>query len=516
VPEPHTGLEGRTAELAKLVAAAQDKSATAIGIFGRAGCGKTSLALALARQLAPRYPDGQVVVKLRPANGAMAAAVALGQVIHAVDPLLRLPADEPSAFESYRRVLKGRRLLLLLDDAAPGTALSQLLPPAGCLMVVTSDKPLNVPGLAALDLAGLLPEAAKALLLSLAPRLGPHADKLSALCLQLPLALQLVGRALAARADVDPADFVQRLVAEQFRRVPSGEVDAVQAALALSLELLTPEAQRLLWLLSVFPSDFDQPAAGAVWSVTYDQASRALDALTRFGLVVHDQALQRYWLHEVVRRAVDQRLNRSEREQTRRRHAAYYAQVLLSADQLYAQGGAARARGLKLFDLEHWNILAGQAWAAEHLDTNSASTTLVHDYARGGAQLLELRRPLSEQLAWLDIGARAAHMIKDWKAECELLDRVGELLRQLRQPGRAIGVLEQALRLGREIGDQAIVARTLWSLALAHKETGDLTAAIEAMQACVEYERGMGEPGAEQRAAELAALRRQSAKRASG
>jgi tetratricopeptide (TPR) repeat protein len=212
-------------------------------------------------------------------------------------------------------------------------------------------------------------------------------------------------------------------------------------------------------------------------------------------------------MHELVRRPVSKQLTSDERDNARRRHAAYYAQVLVSADQLYGLGGAAMSRGLRLFDLERANILVGQAWAAEHMNADRAIAQLTSAYAAGEANILALRLPLQEQLTWLGTAAKAAQAVSDWAVECEHLGRLGNIWLRLRQPDRAIESYERCLRIAREIGDRSSEAHTSWNIGLAYQELGDLSAAIAAMQACVDFERETGHPNAGADAAQVDTLR---------
>ena len=58
LPPPPRDFTGRAAEMAELLAALEQGGVTISGLRGLGGMGKTALALKLAEQLAPRYPEG--------------------------------------------------------------------------------------------------------------------------------------------------------------------------------------------------------------------------------------------------------------------------------------------------------------------------------------------------------------------------------------------------------------------------------------------------------------------------
>ena len=266
LPSPPADFVGREAELAALRAAAGTGGPIAVfGLRGLGGVGKTSLALKLAGELAPRYPDGQIFLNLQGVSTGAAAAAplspaqAMAHVIRSFLPEARLPEGAAELAGLYRSVLHGRRVLLLMDNAAGREQVEPLIPPEGCALLVTSRSHFHLPGAATRDL-GELPEAdARALLLGIAPRIGDEAGEIAGLCGRLPFALRLAGSALADRPDLAPADYARSLARAEHRFGP------VDASLEVSLGLLGEEPRRLWCRLAVFPGTFDREAAAAVW-----------------------------------------------------------------------------------------------------------------------------------------------------------------------------------------------------------------------------------------------------------
>ena len=183
-------------------------------VAGMAGVGKTALAVHWARQVAGRFPDGQLYVNLRGYDAEGAAVTAeevTGWFLAALGvPAFQIPADAQARCGLYRSVLAGRRVLIVLDNARDAAQVRPLLPGSpGCLVVVTSRSALA--GLAAAEGARPLrlgPLGAEQGVRLLAARLGPErvaaepeaVTELVARCGHLPLALAV----MAARAAADP------------------------------------------------------------------------------------------------------------------------------------------------------------------------------------------------------------------------------------------------------------------------------------------------------------------------
>ena len=120
----------------------------------------------------------------------------------------QLPADPDELAAMYRSQLSGRRVLVVLDNAASAEQVRPLLPgTAGCLAIVTSRNRLS--GLAALDGAQRLtldmlpPGEAVALIARAAGDERAAADpaatrRLAELCGRLPLALRITADRAAA------------------------------------------------------------------------------------------------------------------------------------------------------------------------------------------------------------------------------------------------------------------------------------------------------------------------------
>ena len=536
IPLPPLDFTGRGEELAKLLTHIGEQGAAISGLHGMGGVGKTALAQRFAVELAPRCPDGRLMVDLKGTEPQpLTPAGALAQVIRTYAPEARLPDDVATLRGLYHAVLKGRQVLLLLDNARDADQVADFVPPpAGCLLLVTSRHRFHLPGLYALDLDALPLADAVALLLRIAPRLegvcvdlspgpsptrrgekappspvgkgvgglGPTAracDILAELCVCLPLALVSAAGTLAERIDLDPAEYITLLRERRERLHP------VDASLKLSYDLLPGPLKGRWAALGAFPGHFDRAAAAAVWDCDEDTARSALSELVRRNLVewgdlspdpsptrggeksppspvgkgVGGLGPARYRLHDLARPVARELLPAGERDETARRHAAHYERVLSAADDLFLQGNEGVLAGLALFDLERGNIEAGQDWAARRAAVDDAAARLCSSYPDAGVYVLSLRQHPREWIQWLEAALTAARRLGDREAEGAHLGNLGLAYARMGEIRRAVEYHEQALVISREIGDRRAEGAHLGNLGNAYADLGEVRRAVE-------------------------------------
>ena len=139
VPPPPADFTGRKDELEELLAAIEHGGVTISGLQGLGGIGKTALALKLVEQLKPSYPDAQFYLDLKGASSQpLTINEALAHVVHAYHPTAKLPDSQTELHDLYLSVLDGKCVVLLMDNAASAEQVETLIPPAGCVLLVTS------------------------------------------------------------------------------------------------------------------------------------------------------------------------------------------------------------------------------------------------------------------------------------------------------------------------------------------------------------------------------------------
>jgi tetratricopeptide (TPR) repeat protein len=477
LPPPPGDFTGRASELEELTANIE-RGVNISGLQGQGGIGKTALALKLAAQLTPRYPDAQFYLDLKGASEQQPVSVseALAHVIRAYHPTEKLPDNEEDLCALYRSVLHNQRALLLMDNARDAQQVAPLIPPSGCVLLVTSRQHFTLPGLFPKNLDTLSPDDARKLLLTIAPRVGEQADEIAKLCGYLPLALRLAAGVIAERVSLSVADYVRRLSDAQQR------LKLVEASLSLSYDLLTTELQKQGAMLAVFPDTFDAEAAAAVWQVELDAAQDVLDELIKYSLLDWNEAILRYSLHDLARLFADSRLNDVERNTGQECHATHYFAVLEQAGNLYLGGGEALVRGLALFDSEWTNIQTGQSWAESHADDNDAAARLCSDYPVAGVYPLWLRQQPRERVSWLEKALSYAQKLNDRNCEQNILGNLGATYGSLGEYRHAIEIFEQGLSIARDIKDRISEGRYLGSIGGVYQKLGKPSLAIEYLE----------------------------------
>ncbi|HEY9431563.1 MAG TPA: tetratricopeptide repeat protein [Blastocatellia bacterium] len=495
LPPPLPEFVGRSAELVELYAARANHDMRVLSVQGLGGAGKTTLALKLADQLRPHYPDAQFYIDLKGASPQPLSVVeAQSAVIRAYLPTVCLPENEIELDRLYHSVLMGKRALLLLDNAAGAQQVAPLIAPDGCITIVTSRDLVTLPGIFSKQLESLSPSEARDFLMRIVPRIDGQAAKVAELCEHLPLALRLAASALLISADLKVSDYVQRMeklqwaspasdkaargpgLAPPAARPPLHPVDAV---LSLSYDLLVPGLQKLWRMLAVFRDTFDVSAAASLWQITPVRTNNALDRLMAYSLIERNRATGRYRLHDLMARFAETRSNDQELTLARQRFSAHYQSVLHEADALYEQGGESLRRGLGLVDLEWRNIQEGQVWAATHVDDDHAARELCNSYPDAGKYVLELRQRPRERIRWSEAALTAAQKLNQRNAAVRHLVALGDSYNDLAEVNHAMGCYEQALEIAREACDRRGEAEALSGLGAAHYLGGGLKRACD-------------------------------------
>jgi tetratricopeptide (TPR) repeat protein len=465
-------------------------------VAGSGGVGKTALAVHWSHRIRDAFPDGQLYVNLRgydlgePVTTADALAGflrALGVTGHDI------PADTEERAAQYRSLLDGRRILILLDNAASIEQVRLLLPgTSSCVVVVTSRDSLA--GLVArhgaqrLDLDILPLDDAVGLLRTL---IGPRVDEepaaaatLAGYCARLPLALRVAAELAAARPDVPLAQLAGELSGEQRRLdlldAGGDSRTAVRTVFSWSCRSLPPDAARAFRLLGLHPGpDLDAYAAAALIGDTAERARDLLGLLARAHLI-HQARPGRYGMHDLLRAyARDPAVTQDARTGDGRRAALtrmfdYYLAAAVTALSMVVPGERGR-----------WSHVQQPAMAVPALDSSTAArgwldaewdTLGAAAYAAAGGWPGHVARISTIMLRYVEVGGyypyaltlntnvlRSARQAGDRAGEAYALNALGFIERRDRYP-EAIAYFNQALALFSEIGDRFGAACALTNL----------------------------------------------------
>jgi DNA-binding XRE family transcriptional regulator len=362
-----------------------DRPASVVVIDGKAGVGKTTLAVNLAHLLRDRFPDGQLFVRLGATGGRpLDPSEALARLLRALGiDAGALPNPLEERGNLFRSLVADRRLLMILDDAAREDQVRPLLPGGGsCAVLITSRVQLiglEGPSLVPLDVL----EPAEALEL-LTRIVGPErvrrelaaAREIVAKSGYLPLAVRIAGARLVARPHWRLAHLASVLL-EEVRRLDemvAGDLD-IRARLEPSYQALGErerKAFRRLGLLEA--SDIADWVIAALLDSTLGQAERLADRLVSAHLleirvIANPPGQVRYRLHDLLR-IYAQGKARDEEQPAERRAAltrAFSGWLTLAqdADLRLPHAGAPGVDLDGMVDVKHWRPPRSREWGVD-------------------------------------------------------------------------------------------------------------------------------------------------------
>ncbi|SDZ00938.1 DNA-binding transcriptional activator of the SARP family [Amycolatopsis xylanica] len=500
---------------------ASNRLAVPIGILsGPPGVGKTALAVHVAHRLRPHFPDGQLYADLRgfSTSPPLGPDDALTRFLRALGvPGDRIPGDTDEQGALLRSRLSGRKVLMILDNAASPDQVRPLLPAdAGCAVLITSRNDLR--GLAALNGARPFPvgmvsaQEAKTILANVigAEQVAAEpeaADAFVAACGLLPLGLRLASSNLASSASPSIADYLRKLR-------PGGRLDAMQiegdsqAAVRVTFDLsysaLEPSLSRFFKKLSLIPGpDFDAGAAAAVSGLDPSGALRMLDRLTASNLLGR-HTRERFHFHDLIREFAAERAGEEDSADER-------GQALGELFAFYLRW--ARPACLLLYPDAHTLAApdsAGQPWedpaaAMDWLDTEaenlvamvgapSATGLPVWSLADAMQTYLQRQRHDSSWLAVFSTALAAAERSGDPLAQAGMHRGLGQLHLHHTRYAEARAHMAEAARLFHAAGDAVGEARAHTGIGAISFETGYYDKAIEHYEVSLLLEVGDADP----------------------
>jgi tetratricopeptide (TPR) repeat protein/transcriptional regulator with XRE-family HTH domain len=526
LPHDIASFTGRAAELAELLRVVAGTAAAGGGVVGihaiggMAGIGKTTFAVHAAHKLADTFPDGQFFLPLhahtpgqRPVDPADALASLL---LTAGVGAQQIPPGVEARAALWRGHLAGKKVLLLLDDAAGHGQVTPLLPgTAGSLVLVTTRRHLTaLQDAVAISLDTLHPREAAALLARLSGRpnlssgTGP-AGELSRLCGYLPLAIGMLARQLyhhpswtAASLAADLAAAVDRL---EFMRA---ENLSVAAAFDLSYQDLTAGQQRLFRRLALHPGpNLDEYAAAALDGTDLVTVRRHLDGLYDHYLLA-EPTRGRFSMHDLLREhasALAAAGNPADSDAAAGRLLDYYLHTALAAGTHVATWTtapirpppgdrpalapqlAAAGRASAWLETERPNLQAAARYAAT---TGRPRHAVAIASAISG--FLFARGYWDQATTLYQATLATARRAGDRAGQADTLSELGILQREAGEYPAAADSLTQAVELFRGLGDRLGQASALDQLGTVQNETGDHAAAAASHRQAIDLYRDLG------------------------
>ena len=393
LPVQPTSFVGRTGEVENVSEAL--RGSRLVTVTGVGGVGKTRLAVQVAAELLPVFPDGAWLCELAAAGDADTLAQVVASTLDVVQRAGR------SLEQSIVEFLGSTRLLLLLDncehllDAAGRLAAAILAVCPQVRLLATSREALAVAGeqvwpLRSLEVPDLDagPEAAAGAgsvrlfcerAASARPGFSLSENNVAAVvevCRRLdgiPLAIELA----AARVAVMTPTEIAGLLDERFRLLTGSKRGGVErhqtlrATVDWSYSLCSPTERTVFDRLSVFSGGFTMAAATAVVTGEGAETWDVVDAVG--GLVAKSMVVAepggngehtRYQLLETLRQYGRERLDADgDTDDWRRRHAEYFASFAAKASQGLRGRDELAWRDRVMDDLD--NLRAAVTWGLD-------------------------------------------------------------------------------------------------------------------------------------------------------
>lgn len=476
-------------------------------LSGSPGVGKTALAVEWAHRHREDFPDGSLFADL---HGFDQSRPTSREEIF--DTFLRAlgasPMELPGALDAqiamFRTLVEGRRILIVLDDAASADEVRSFMAGSRSLLLVTSRHRLS--GLSARDGAhaltlDTLPPDDAALLI--AQTVGPertHAEsgavgQLVRDCACLPLALRIAAEQVRTRPYLSMTEHVRDLRANgrlESLAVEGDEKSQIKTVFSWSYRALKEQSARMFRFLGLHPGrDIGLGAIGALCQLDDQSTRRSVRELLSMNLL-SESAGDRYNFHDLLRvysrdliKGTD---TMNEQDEATRRLIDWYVASADNADALLSPGRSLRddirttveGRRFESYDdalswmeSERANLIDIVRRAGEIGEHHSAAVipNLMWTY-------FNVTKHWADWITCNEIGLASARRSGDKRSEAYLQTSQGVAHGSLRHTELAIEAHSRAIGLFEEVGEVDGLGYAHNNLANAYNDAGRYEQAI--------------------------------------
>jgi tetratricopeptide (TPR) repeat protein len=431
------------------------KGSSLIELNGRAGVGKTSLALEVVK----RYKFNSKNIKLYLNMGgeredALSIKDAMTRIVLTFRPTVRIPDNMTQLKKLYRYMMARHQGLIVLDNVISTDQVKELRPTGSApwLTIITSGKKLGLSEACCFEVEPLGVELAQELLVECSLRIKPRAREIAKLCRGLPLALEMCGQFLSSKLKVHPEDLVNL-----FRKHRNNSLlersdeyeESLLAAFKAIYHSLSDKEQIIFNQLAVFPDSFDLLAAAQVC----EENGNVLKSLAKYGLVKANPVTKRYILHDWIKSQLKNHLPETIAREARLRHANHYLSILDAAQKDILKGGDTARKGFQLFHREWPNIRVGLDRVRKNSVEGKKAADLFNSYMVAGATLLPLHNFPKDCRSLLEAGLKVSERLNKKDVEVLHLLNLGAFHISQKKYDVAEESLDQAQKLATELED---------------------------------------------------------------
>jgi len=494
-------------------------------IDGTAGVGKTALAIYWAHRIRRRFSDGDLYVNLHgyDFHAPVSAHEVMDYFLRSLGtPPSDIPEDLDARTSLYRSVLYGRRVLLVLDNAASADQVGPLLPTSESAFALITSRS-RLPGLATthataqLSLDLMTETEALSLLREIVgtDRVDREISSAQALirqCARLPLALRIVGDQVNMRSYTS----LEAISADLSVNEPSidnfstaDESLTVHRVFDWSYQGVSAEDATLFRRIGLHPgAEISVEAAAALVLAQPRDAERMLRRLAATHMV-EEISDKRFTFHDLLRLYAKKRCATDDSDDERTAAfgnlAAWYTHTANNANKLIMPPRSAIHVTRDLVGtppLTFPDFNAALAWCEVErpnltLLIADAYTCGMYDIVCQLSSILRgfynLRKHWNDWRITHDIAFKAASLLGDPATESALLNGIGTLLTQTGRGREAISYHEDALARRRMLADTVGIASSLDSLGHAYRDTGRFAEAVQCFQESLNIRQSTGD-----------------------